>query len=156
VNPELRIAESKPMSLCDRTARDIACALSVLRARYPGVVTTATPLEARASEELGADWLIDVFFVSPRFAEEFEDFADMFSVGLADALGVQVVIMSHSEEATQKYYLDRLRACCAFAVENRVRSDETVTSSSDYAPDAARSNWEAIPQSQESAQRKAA
>jgi hypothetical protein len=56
------------------------------------------------AKELGADLIIDVYFISPDCLLEFEDFADKCSVELADKLGIQVIIISHSEDATKKYY----------------------------------------------------
>jgi len=97
--------------------------MSMIRDRFPGVVPVASAMDSRASEAVGADWVVDVYFLPSRHAMSFEDFADEFSVSLADELGVQVVLISHTEEATQEYYMDRLRSCCAFEVANRSRDN---------------------------------
>jgi len=135
--PRTHVRAPEPMSLCDRTKGEIACTMSMLKAKFAGVITVASALDSHASGEFGADWIIDVYFLPSRLAEQFEDVADACSVALADALGVQVVLISHTEEATQRYYADKLQACCAFDV--KVRSLGTTTLSGT----AAVGNWPA-------------
>jgi hypothetical protein len=120
---EPRIPVGEPMSPCDRTRGGVACAMSVMREKFPGVVPVASAMDSRASESVGADWIVDIYFVPLSDAAAFEDFADDLSVSLADALGVQVVLISHTEEATHEYYMDKLRSCCAFEVANRSRDN---------------------------------
>lgn len=120
---ELRITNGVPMSPCDKTRGGVACAMSVIREKFPGVVPVASAMDSRSSEAVGADWVVDVYFLPSQYAAAFEDFADELSVSLADELGVQIVLMSHTEEATKEYYMDRLRSCCAFDVDNRSRDN---------------------------------
>jgi hypothetical protein len=97
--------------------------MSVMKEKFPGVVPVASAVDSRASEAVGADWIVDVYFLPSQQAIAFEDYADELSVSLADELGVQVVVMSHTEEATKEYYMDKLRSCCAFDVANRSRDN---------------------------------
>jgi len=121
--PFTPVRDGEPLSSHDRTRGGVACAMSMIRDKFPGVVPVASAMDSRASEAVGADWIVDVYFLPSRHAMSFEDFAGELSVSLADTLGVQVVIISHTEEATQEYYMDMLRSCCAFDVDNRSRDN---------------------------------
>ena len=113
------VRDGEPLSSHDRTRGGVACAMSMMRDKFPGIVPVASALDSSTAAAVGADWIVDVYFLPSRRAMSFEDLADELSVSLADELGVQTVFISHTEEATQEYYMEILEKCCPFELEHR-------------------------------------
>ncbi|MBN2584991.1 MAG: hypothetical protein JXL80_18160 [Planctomycetes bacterium] len=111
--------EVAPLSSSEMAESHVACALSMLRERFPGVITLMRPLSEQEASEAGAQWIADAFFVPSPQLLEFEDFVDDLSVDLSSEHNVRVLIISHTEEATKQYYLETLNQLAPFELENR-------------------------------------
>lgn len=88
--------------------RVIQRALSDVVQAFPGVVSDVRPLSFAAAAEFGADWIVDVFFVPSAHLMRFEDWVDTLTANLHDTHGLHVMILGHTREATEAYYLEGL------------------------------------------------
>jgi len=111
----------KPDSASELERSQVACASTILKERFPGIIALTRALSEHEAAEAGGNWILDVYFVPSSQLMEFEDFAADLAVGLSDESAISILIISHTEEATQQYYLDMLKECCPFDLANRGR-----------------------------------
>jgi len=111
----------KPGSASELERSQVACVSAILKEKFPGIIALTQSVSEHEAAEVGGNWILDVYFVPSCDLMAFEDFAADLAVGLSDESGISVLIISHTEEATQQYYLDMLKECCPFDLENRGR-----------------------------------
>lgn len=103
----------------EQQSLEVACASAILKQRFAGVISLGQAVTEHEAAEVGGNWILDVYFVPSSRLIEFEDFAADLSVYLFNQVGIRVLVVSHTEEATKEHYMETLLGLSPYELENR-------------------------------------